>query len=103
MPISPGKEDIWQYMINSMNEASLKAEIDKIRKEAGAYERTFPQKTPNGDFVILTFEDENPTESFAKVMGATQGEFVEFVLEVHGLDMKGPPLPLPQLVCDRRA
>jgi hypothetical protein len=32
-----------------------------------------------------------------------QDEFAEFVLDVHGLDMKGPPPPLPQLVYDSRA
>ena len=103
MPILPGKKDKWQQMINSMNEAPLKAEMDKVREGAGVHERTFLQETPNGDFIILTFEGEDPAESFGKMMAAMQDEFSEFVLDVHGLDMKGPPPSLPQLVYDSRA
>ena len=102
-PILPGKLEKWQEMINSWNDPSIKAETDKVREEAGVYERTFLQKTPNGDFIILTFEGENPAESFEKMMAAMQGEFAEFVLDVHGRDMNGPPPPLPQLVYDSRA
>ena len=29
-------------------------------------------------------------------------QFAEFVLDVHGLDMKGPPPPLPEIVYDSR-
>ena len=61
------------------------------------------QETPNGDFVIVTFEGENPAKSFGKMMAAVQDEFAEFVLDVRGFDMKGPPRPLPQLVYDSRA
>ena len=103
LPILPGKKDKWQQMMNSMNEASSKPEMDKVREEAGVHERTFLQETPNGDFIILTFEGENPAERFGKMMAAMQGEFAEFVLDVHGLDMNSPPPPLPQLVYDSRA
>ena len=102
-PILPGKKDKWQEMINSWNDPSIKAETDKVRNDAGVHERTFLQETPNGDFIILTFEGENPAEGFEKMMAAMQDEFAEFVLDVHGLDMKGPPPPLPQLVYDSRA
>ena len=87
IPILPGKKDKWQEMMNNMNEAPLKAEME----------------TPNGDFVILTFEGENPAEGFGKIMAAADEHFAEFALDVHGLDMKGPPPPLPQLVYDSRA
>ena len=62
IPILPGKKDKWREMMNSMNEAPLKAEIDKSREQAGVHERSFLQETPNGDFVILTVEGENPAE-----------------------------------------
>ncbi len=102
-PILPGKLEKWQEMINSWNDPPTKAETDKVREEAGVYERTFLQKTPNGDFVIVTLEGENPAEGFGKMMGGMPDEFAEFVLDVHGFDMKGPPPPLPQLVYDSRA
>jgi hypothetical protein len=103
IPILPGKKEKWQEMITRMNEAPLKDEIDKSREQAGVHERSFLQETPNGDFVILTFEGENPAEGFGKIMAAADEHFAEFALDVHGLDMKGPPPPLPQLVYDSRA
>ena len=51
-PILPGKLDKWQEMIDSWNDPSIKAETDKVRNDAGVYERTFLEQTPNGDFVI---------------------------------------------------
>ena len=44
LPILPGKKDKWQQMMNSMNEASSKPEMDKVREEAGVHERTFCRK-----------------------------------------------------------
>ena len=101
--ILPGKLEKWQEMIDSWNDPSNKAETDKVREEAGVYERTFLQKTPNGDLVIVTLEGENPAESFGKMISSMPDEFAELVLDVHGFDMKGPPPPLPQLVYDSRA
>ena len=103
IPILPGKKEKWQEMITRMNEAPLKDEIDKSREDAGVHERSFLQETPNGDFVILTFEGENPAKGFGKIMATADEHFAEFALDVHGLDMKGPPPPLPQLVYDSRA
>ena len=102
-PIRPGKLQKWQEMIDSWNDPSNKAETDRVREEAGVYERTFLQKTPDGDLVIVTLEGENPAEGFGKMIAAMPDEFVEFVLDVHGFDMKGPPPPPPQLVYDSRA
>jgi len=103
MPILPGKKEKWQQMMVTINEASAKAEMDKSREEAGVHERTFLQETPDGDFVILTFEGENPAEGLGKIMASAPEEFAAFALDVHGMDMKGPPPPLPQLVYDSRA
>ena len=102
-PILPGKLAKWQEMINSWNDPSIKAGTDKVRTDAGVYERTFLQKSPNGDFVIVTLEGENPAEGFGKMISAMPKEFAEFVLDVHGFDLNGPPPPLPELVYDSRA
>ena len=67
LPILPGKKETWLQMMNTINEASAKVEMDKSRENAGVHERTFLQETPNGDFVILTFEGENPAESLGKI------------------------------------
>ena len=103
LPILPGKKEKWQQMMVTINEASAKAEMDKSREEAGVHERTFLQETPDGDFVILTFEGENPAEGLGKIMASAPEEFAAFALDVHGLDMKAPPPPLPRLVYDSRS
>ena len=102
LPILPGKKEKWREMVTGMNEEPLKTEIDKSREDAGVHERTFLQETPNGDFIILTFEGENPSEALGKIMASADEQFAEFVLDVHGLDMKGPPPPLLELVYDSR-
>ena len=60
------------------------------------------QETPNGDYVIITLEGENPAEGFGKIMATTGGEFSEFALDVYRFDMKCPPPPLPRFVYDSR-
>ena len=103
LSILRGKKEKWQEMMVTINEASSKAEMDKSREDAGVHERTFLQETPDGDFVILTFEGENPVDGLGKIMASAPEEFAAFALDVHGLDMKAPPPPLPQLVYDSRS
>ena len=64
MPILPGKKDKWLAMINEVTSAAAKPEFDAVRENAGVHERTFLQETPNGDFVILTYEGDDPIASF---------------------------------------
>ena len=102
MPILPGKKDMWLAMMDQINQGPKAAEFKQSRKDAGVHERTFLQETPGGDFIILTFEGENPAESFGKIM-ASMGddpEFAAFAKEVHGLDSDAPPPPMPKLMFD---
>ena len=60
------------------------------------------QETPAGDFVILTFEGDDPEAGFAKIMQNMPADFAEFAKDVHGLDANAPPPPMPKLVLDTR-
>ena len=40
-------------------------------------------------------------ESFGKIMENLPAEFADFVMDIHGMDVKSPP-PLPSLVYDSR-
>ncbi len=102
MPILPGKKDKWLGMMKEMNEGSMKAEMDATRENAGVHERTFLQETPMGDFVILTYEGDDPIASFGKIMETMDEDFAAFALDVHGLDASAPPPPMPTLVYDSR-
>ena len=79
-----------------------KAEADAIRTGAGLHERSFLQETPAGDFVILTFEGDDPAAGFAKMMADLPPEFAAGAMEVHGLDMAAPPPQMPTLIYDSR-
>ena len=103
VPILPGKKDVWLAGIEQMKSAEVKPSTDALREKAGVHERTFLQETPNGDFVILTYEGDNPVESYAKIMAGIQEDFAKFAMDVHGLDVNAPPPALPSLVYDSRS
>ncbi len=103
IPILPGKKEMWQKEIIENFTVTNKAETDALRAEAGVHERTFLQETPNGDFVILTFEGDDPAAGWAHIMQNMPAEMAAAVAEIHGFDMDAPPPPLPTLVYDSKA
>ena len=105
MPILPGKKERWQQMMDKLQQEPLKSAFKKSREEAGVHERTFLQETPAGDFLIITIEGDDPAAGFGKMMAnppEMDVDFAEFAKDVHGLDMSGPPPPMPQLVFDSK-
>ncbi len=84
--------------MGELNKEPMKSNFDKSREDVGVYERSFLQETPNGDYVILTFEGNDPYEGFGKIMSGMAKEFAEFAQDVHGLDPDGPPLEPPKTV-----
>jgi hypothetical protein len=99
-PILPGKTPEWRTWMDELN-GPRRSEFEASRRDAGVRERTFLQKTPMGDLVIVTIEGDDPGASFAKVMGA-KNEFTTWfngrAKEIHGFDpsavMSGPPSEL---------
>ena len=100
MPILPGKKAMWLEMMDKVKEEPMASMFKQSRRDAGVRERSFLQETPAGDFVILTFEGDNPAESFGKIMAGMDADFAAFAKEVHGLDMSAGAPPLPTLVFD---
>ena len=102
MPILPGKKEKWQQMAKRIN-GDMKPRLDASRKAAGVHERTFLQETHAGDFVVITLEGENPGEAFGKMMADPEmKEFAEWAADVHGIDPKAGPPPMPKLVYDSK-
>ena len=95
MPILPGKLDMWKEMMAKVTEEPMRSEFAASREAAGVHERSFLQETPHGNFVILTFEGDNPEASFGEIMANMDPEFAAFAKEVHGLDPDAPPPPCP--------
>ena len=102
LPILPGKKEMWQKLMEQITTEPGRTEFVKSRNEAGVHERSFLQEGPNGDFVILTFESEDPEASLAKILGSAPDEIKAVVKEIHGLDMSGPPAPANKLIIDTR-
>lgn len=103
VPILPGKTEQWKKFINELK-ANRYEEFAESRKKLGVRERTFLQSTPQGDFIIVTLEGENPQKAFtdfAKTNDAFTKWFAKQALEIHGFDLENPPqAPLPELVID---
>jgi hypothetical protein len=103
MPIPPGKMEQWKKFSSELKGAR-KAEFSASRKKAGVRERTFLQKTPMGDLIIVTLEGDDPVGFFQK-FSASDDPFAKWFVaqasEIHGVDLsKPPPGPMPELVID---
>ena|SRR5882724_7737837 len=102
-PIAPGKTDQWTKFISELKGAR-RADFAASRKRLGIRERTFLQKTPMGDLVVVTLEGDDPGGAFQR-FGAGTDEFTKWFLAqvsaIHGMDLsKPPPGPMPEMVID---
>ena len=102
VPILPGKKEMWKKEVLGRMLNENRAETDSIRAKAGVHERTFLQETPDGDFVILTLEGDNPEDGWGKIMQSMSPELQKIIAEIHGMDMDAPPPPLPKLIYDSK-
>jgi len=91
-PILPGKTDAWRAWVRELT-TSRRTEYEDNRRRLGARERTYLQRTPHGDVVIVTIEAEDPLGALA-ALGQGHDEFtawfVEKVIEFHGVDLRQP-------------
>jgi hypothetical protein len=101
-PIHANKVDHWLAFVGELNGAR-RAEFTASRRNLKVHERTFRQETPQGDFIIVTLEGEDPVGAFAR-FGQGTDPFTQWfkaqVLEIHGMDLSRPPHPLPTLMVD---
>jgi hypothetical protein len=97
MPILPGKMEKWQAMMDNVKSTP---EFSESREAVGVHERTFVQRTPAGDLLIITLEGDDPAASWTKIMATMPPDFSEFAADVHGMDVNAPPPPLPELIFD---
>src|SRR5438309_2157394 len=92
-PILPGKTQQWKMFIKELTTTRYPQFVES-RKKLDVHERTFLQNTPNGDFVIVTLEGNDPQGAFAKFAAGTDAFtkwFMKEVQEIHGVDLSKPP------------
>lgn len=102
-PILPGKTEQWRAFANSLRTEQSQA-FKQSREKLGVRERSFLQKTPTGDLVIVTLEGENPSDAFAQ-FGQGNDQFTKWfvsqVKEIHGIDLTAPAVKsITELVLD---
>ena len=68
MPILPGKKEQWLQKMDEIRQEPGRTFFRQSREAAGVHERLFLQETPQGDFVILTFEGDDPAAGFGQIM-----------------------------------
>ena len=102
VPILPGMTEKWDEEIMGRIRSD-KTGVDAVRDAAGVHERTFLQRTPHGDFVILTLEGDDPAASWGRMMESIPDDWKALMTELHGIDPNAPPPPLPELVYDSKA
>jgi hypothetical protein len=102
-PILPGKTDQWLKFIGELNGAKS-AQFKESRKKHNVRERTFLQKTPHGDFVIVTLKGDDPMAGFAAFASAHDeftDWFVKEVQEIHGFNLREmSAAPMPEMIID---
>jgi len=102
-PIVPGKTAEWKAFIAELNGPRCEDFADS-RRRAGVHERTFLQKTPMGDLVLVTLEGEDPARSFGQMVSAKDAFttwFLERVMAIHGVDLTAPMTGAPsEMVVD---
>jgi hypothetical protein len=105
IPILPGKTQQFKKFTDALN-GTRSSDFIKSRKKLNVRERTFFQTTPQGDFVIVTLEGNDPENAF-KNFAKTDDDFTRWftkeVKEIHGIDLSSPPKgPMPQLIVDSK-
>lgn len=103
VPVLPGKSEQSKKFINDLK-GTYKEDFNQSRKKLGIVERTFLQTTPQGEFIIVTLEGENPQAAFEQ-FGQGNDQFTKWfisqVKEIHGVDLSQKPEgKLPELVLE---
>ncbi len=107
--ILPGKYDQWKAMHDQFHEGGARrAEWeDQMNRYGITRQLVSLQRTPDGDFVVVLFEGENPGAMMAGLANS-DNEFDKWfagqVKEVHGIDVEhAPPGPISEVVLEINA
>ena len=106
-PIKPGKIDDLKKYIKEMT-TTRKKDMEESRKRVGlTKEQVWLQHTPMGDFAVVYWEAPDIGKVFHGFL-TSQNPFdtwfrEKILMEVHGMDPKGPLPPMNEIILDNRA
>jgi hypothetical protein len=93
-PILPGGEEKMNKWMKDEIHGSGSAGHDKVFREAGiTREQLWVQRTPMGDFAVVSFEVETPEKAFKVLANSTDAwaaRFRDLLKQAHGFDLKQP-------------
>ena len=104
VPILPGKTEIWKQAASEMI-GPRKSEHDESRRRMGVTREVVSlQQTPEGDYVVVCLEGDDPAGVVSKYLNSDapfDRWFAETILSgTHGLDASHPPPPPNQVFVD---
>jgi hypothetical protein len=98
VPLAAEKLDTWESWIAELN-GPRKAEFDDMNARHGLTEhRAYLQPTPDGNFLVLAIHEGPGADAYLPNMAQSDHEFDQWfmgtVVDVHAMDMSGPPPPM---------
>lgn len=107
VPILPGKTDMWKQAVTEII-GSRQSEHDESRRRMGVTREVVSlQQTPEGDYVVVFLEGDDPAGVVSKYLNSDapfDRWFAETILRgTHGLDASHPPPPPNQVFVDWQA
>jgi hypothetical protein len=100
-PILPGGEEKMKQWKDK--EITNSVGHDKVFREAGiTREQVWIQRTPMGNFAVVSFEVESPEKAFKVLANSTDSwaaRFRDLLKQAHGIDVK-QPVPINEQLSD---
>jgi hypothetical protein len=101
VPILPGGEALMRKWIDE--QILDNPNHDRVFRQAGVTaEQVWIQRTPMGDFAVVTFGTEDPEKTFQTLSTSTDPWAIQFrnlLTKAHGVDFS-KPMPLNEMVID---
>lgn len=107
VPILPGKTEAWKQAAAEMT-GPRRAEYEESRRRLGLTREVVSlQQTPEGDYVVVCLEGDDPEGVVSKYLNSDapfDRWFAETILiGIHGMDASQEPPPPNQIFIDWRA
>jgi hypothetical protein len=102
-PLLPGKFEKWKSMLKEIK-GPRKEDYQASRKKMGIkHERAWLQHTPQGDFVLVSFEGKDTSkvlEKFMKSKDPFDKWFAKNLQEIHGIEISTSAPSINELYLD---
>jgi hypothetical protein len=102
-PLQPDKVDAWKKFGEEMSSGKQPGFAELLKKGGVTRVRAWLSHTPAGDLAVIVHEGPDPERWLPTAMESTEPAAEWFraqIKEIHGMDAKDGPPPLPELIFD---